>query len=897
MARLRRFLARLFAVLRSGRAEADLARELDAHLQLLEDDYAAGGLDRGAARQAARRAFGGQIEQVKERQRDERSIRWLDESWLDLKLGARMLVKYPGLTGVAVIALAVAIGGGATYLEFTTDLMRPALPVPEAERLVGVTQWDTAAGRPDHRVAPRLAVWRERARSLDRIGGVQAFARTLVTPGGRASTVNGAVVSAVAFELMAVAPLHGRPLLESDERTGAAPVAVLGERLWRDRFDAEPAIIGRAVQLGAERFTVVGVMPARFGFPTNHELWVPLDLAALTVPPRTLDAVRVFGRLAPGATAATATAELTALTVPAIGTTRPDAPVADVDVRPYVASLWVGTQDGQVQMRILDAANLVFVALLAVCGVNVATLVFGRIVMREGELTVRTALGASRRRIVAQFFAEGIVLAGLAAAVGLTASFLLLRWARTQWLAGAGAEAQPPFWWNDRLSPETIVYATGLTLTAAVLVGIVPALKATGGAMQTRLKHAASGGSSLRFGGAWTVVIVAQLALTVILLSAVASLAWNVMANEYRGGEVRFAREHVVSFRLELPEASRQARLASTVSALERELATHPAMRAVTYATAFPGQPHSEFFLEFRDIAPIMPLAGPLWVGSTMVSPNYFDQFQAPLVAGRSFTPSDAEQSRPVAIVDETFVRTVLGGRHAIGLWLRQPQNSERPAAGRWLEIVGVVRDVSTRPLKTSEDAVIYQPAAPAAMTPLRVALHTAHGADALVTRVPDLVAAIDPVLRVHETMTLDRVNDEDRIAAAFFLRALVAVSIVALVLASAGVYALLAFTVARRQREIGIRAAIGASRAQILRHLFARAAGQVAAGIFAGAVPSMLIIANGAPEVARGSGAAMAAATLTAVTVFMAVVAGGACVVPARRALAVQPTDALRAE
>lgn len=890
---MRRFLLRLIALFRAGRAEAELTREIDAHLRLLEDRFVQNGLSADEARLAARRAFGG-VEQTKERQRDERSFRWMDESWLDLKLGARMLVKFPGITLIAVIALAVAIGAGAAYLEFVTEAIRPSLPVPGGDRIVGIQQWDIVGGRPEPRVVRAFRTWRDGVTSIELLGASRLLERNLIGNDSRVELVHGVEISASAFRLIPVRPLLGRPLVEEDERAGAPDVVVIGQALWRDRFGSDPAIVGKTVRLGNDTHSVVGVMPENFGFPINQSLWTPLRVHTLDFGNGEGPALRMFGRLKPGITTEAAESELLSIlsaTRADDGTERPLRP----QVRPYVESLWQSIDNGRLQMRVLYSVNLFFVGLLLLCGANVATLVFGRTITREAEITVRTALGASRRRIIAQLFAEGLVLTSLATVVGLATASFALRWGRANWLAGADGGAAAPFWWDDRLSPETVLYAAVLAVLAAVIVGVVPAAKATGPQMQSRLKAAAAG-SGLRFGGVWTAVIVGQVAITVVFMLSVVSIGWDFYANEYRGGEVAFARERYLSARLAGPDPERTARSEAAFVELQRRLSGEPGVRAVTSGTAFPGMQHSELFVEFRDAPAKLPKTGPLLVQSVAVAANFFDVFNAPIAAGRAFTSADLALNRPVAIVDQTFVQQVLDGRNPIGQWVRQPQRSENPEAGRWYEIVGVIGDLSIAPGKTSEDAIIYFPFAEASAN-MHIAVQLEGDGRAFAPRLRTLAFEVEPTLRLHEVLSLDQVNQSDRLAAEFFMRAFALVSVLALLLSTAGVFSMMAFAVARRTREIGIRVAIGADRWQILTGVFLRAFRQVAVGVAIGSVPGGLLVMAGAPEVAKGSTAGWVILAVTTVAAVMMTVTLLACAVPARRAFGVHPADALRAD
>jgi hypothetical protein len=230
MGGMRRFFARLAALVGSSRAETELAREMDAHLRLLEDQFIARGMSAADARYAARRAFGG-VEQAKEHQRDARTFRWLAGWPMDLKLGTRMLRKTPGLTLIGVFALAVAIGGGAGYMEFLNDMVHPTLPLPQGDRIVSVLNWDAAKGDPEHRSLYEFSIWRDHVRTIEDLGAYVPLERNLITETGGGEPVNGVEISASAFRIAATPPLLGRPLLDADEQPGAPPVVVISQEV------------------------------------------------------------------------------------------------------------------------------------------------------------------------------------------------------------------------------------------------------------------------------------------------------------------------------------------------------------------------------------------------------------------------------------------------------------------------------------------------------------------------------------------------------------------------------------------------------------------------------------------------------------------------------------------
>ena len=917
MGSLRRFLRRFVALFSASRAEADLAREMNAHLQLLEDQHVARGMSATEARYAARRSFGG-VEQAKEHQRDARTFRWLVGWPMDLKLGVRMLLKSPGLTIIGVFALAVAIGGGAAYMEFLNDMVHPTLPLPQGDRIVSILNWDTAKGDPEPRSLYEFSIWRDQVRSIEDLGAFLALERNLITETGGGEPVNGVEISAAAFRIAPTPPLLGRPLLDADEQPGAPPVVVISQDLWQSRLGGDLQVIGRTVRLGRAPHTIVGVMPTGFAFPVRQQVWVPLKVQTALLRRADGPRMRTFGRLASGVKLEAAQAELDTISARVNADTPGTNQQLFPRVMPYIQAGWA-SKEARLQIAILYSANVFFLFLLALCGANVATLVFARTATRQGEITVRTALGASRGRIVAQLFAEALVLSGIALVVGLLGTRYGVAWVKTAFLEAQGLTSMP-FWWSDSLAPSTILYAALLAILAAVIAGVVPAMKATGPEMQGRLKEAAAGGS-MRFGGVWTVVIVGQVAVTVLFLASLLALVSNLVSESRATQAFTFSAKEILTLSLvtdrdaapgaeaQAVETAHRARLRAIYDELDGRLSADPGISSVTYAETYPGRGF-EFIL---DIDPSTgsgqaPSTGsgqgvvqrpgddddPLWVRSAGVSANYFEALGVPILAGRGFTRADLGQ--PVAVVDETFVRRVLGGRDPIGVRVRR-SHRESPQAGPWFQIIGVVRDLSlAKPNKTSEDAVLYRPVTPEGALMLRVLVRANGDAVQAAPIVRRAAADTDPTLRLYDLMALERIEDSDIATGRFFVTITSLVAIVALVLATAGIYAVMSFTLARRTREIGIRAALGAAPRRIVTALFSRTFVQVGIGVLIGSLPGGVLLSFGLAEtVGAGLGTTLAGTAISALFVFL--VAMLTCIVPARRALRIQPTEALRVD
>ncbi len=472
---MRRTILRLLSSFRSSRAERELAREIRSHLQLLEDQYIARGMDAEEARYAALRAFGG-VEQVKEHQREARMFRWLAGWPMDLKLGGRMLVKYPGLTIVGGLAMAFAIWVGIVIFQVVGLFVHPTLPLPQGARLVEIRSMDVAENVQEEKILHDFLEWRQSLRSLTEIGAWRDSSRNLIVAAGDARPVNVAEMSVSGFRVADGEPLMGRVLVEADEQPAAPAVAVIGYDVWRTRFGSDPHVLGRAVKLGNEDATVVGVMREGFEFPVSHDVWLPLKTAVLDQKPRSGPAITVFALLAPGETMQTAQAELTTAGRRAATELPATHQHLEPRVRPYAMMAAPGEPGDQPIMY--SIYFFMVVLLILICG-NVGLLLFARAASREADLVVRTALGASRGRIVAQMFAEALVLGSVAAIVGVTAADVALRtWGMVFLETNLG---RLPFWFDLSLSPRAFAVAIVLTVAGAAIAGIMPAMKITRG--------------------------------------------------------------------------------------------------------------------------------------------------------------------------------------------------------------------------------------------------------------------------------------------------------------------------------------------------------------------------------------------------------------------------------
>jgi putative ABC transport system permease protein len=825
---------------------------------------------------------------------------WASGLSLDMKLGGRMLAKYPGITLVGGIAMAFAIWFGAVTFEMFGQFVNPKLPLPGGDRIVQVFNWDAKATAVEKRSAHDFFVWRDGLRTVTDLGAYRDAARNLTVPDVETREVTIAEMTASGFAVSSAKPLMGRTLNASDERAGAPPVAVIGYRLWKERLGSDPAILGKSVKLGDAFVTVVGVMNEGYAWPIQHEVWVPLRLDQLDRTPRAGLPISVFGRLADGASYEEAQAELD-LIGRRMAT---EFKSTHENLRPRVIS-YVDDDDPSGDELLMTAGiNVIVLALLTlICG-NVALLLFARAATRETELAVRSALGASRGRLVMQLFAEAFVLGLFAAALGLGAAALTLRVYGMHYLEVNYTTL--PFWIDTDLSTLTVAYALGLTVIGAVISGVLPALKVTRG-ISAKLRQGTAG-SGLRFSGVWTFVIVAQVAATVVL-PAIVILVNNEMSR-VETFDIGFpAKEYLsVKVQLERPagdtsEAGRDAFRAHTATVretLRQRIAAEPDVRAVTFVSALPGSSHGGARIQFADSSQLAP--GKRVVGYAEVDLNYFSAMGAPILSGRDFNSGDLAPGVRSVIVDVRFVAQETGGRSPLGHQIRIGRSDST-----WWQIVGVVKELGmSSPIERNVDGGVYIPVPPGFRASTFMMVHASGDPLALTGRLRTIAEAVDPNLRLNEITRMDMASDP----LVWFLNVWKQITTVltgiAVLLSLAGIYAVLSFIVSKRTREIGVRVAVGASPRRIIGTIFRRPLTQVSIGIVVGAFLvglGSVVVRNHVPDsemglhTLKGGLSIVQLATLMGYSTLMLGVCLLACVVPTRRALGIQPTEALRAE
>jgi predicted permease len=891
-------LARIRGFLRPGALDTDFDEEMAAHLAIAEEDLVHRGLTGDEARRMARVELGG-LAQLREASRAAHGLPWVSACALDFKLGVRLLVKYPGLTLVSTLALAVGIAIVAGFHAGTEFMVRPQLPDAPDDRIVALWNHDVARSDRGNQTLGDMLAWRQRLTSVEHIGAFVLEARAVAAKDGHTRLVHAARISASAFELLRVAPLLGRRLVETDEGLGGgADVALLGFDLWQSALQSDPAIVGKTIRVGGTEHTVIGVMPRGFAFPRREELWTPLRIPKVGLQPGNGPVVDMsFGRLAPEATLQKAEAELQVVGLRLSTDYRETHSGLRPRIAPYASSFLEANEPGL--PLLMSTARVLIGIVVLVVAVNVGTLVYARNTARVGEVALRMALGATRRRIAVQMFIEALVLASLAGAVGTAIMMWPLHLLRDAFATSIAQGDALPYWLVVRVGPRTILLVIGLVILCAVVTGLLPAMKLTDRHVHAQLQRVQAGILGLRFGRASTIVVVSQVAISVALLTVAGAQFrtfvddWMSLDDEAAGrtgyltAQIRWDSARAAD--AAAPESARQARV---WRALDRQLSQEPGVRGVTF----------DAFLGMRPFEGLSSAASaPGWTNVVAIAPNYFAVHNTAIIAGRVFDETDANApGRRVAIVNEAFVRTVLETTTVpVGQRVRAFDARNGRSSGEALEIVGIVRDslrfeISQRGPGWVAQPTIYVPLTATAPS-LRMILNMRDDPEAFVARLQGVAAAIDPTLVVHRPMRMEMIGSIDQIFLRLYGFGVAFLVLVVVLLSTAGVYSMMSFLVAQRTREVGIRIALGAKPARVVRDVFSRALQQVGVGTALG-LGVGLAAANGPFALSEGvfqHGPGL----MIGIAGSIAAIGVIACGIPLKRALRVQPMETLRAE
>jgi putative ABC transport system permease protein len=801
----------------------------------------------------------------------------------DLRYGARMLLRKPGFTVVAVLALALGIGANTAIFSVVNAVLLRPLPYSNPERLVVLWSKNEQKGISTNKVSlPDAQDWKNQSEVFDDVALLSAWNFNL-TGTEETERIQGAMVTPNLFRVLGREPALGRAFSEGTQSTETSKTVIISHGLWQRRFGSDPRIIGQALVLNGESYTVLGVMPRDFEFVVEHtEIWSPLDESAETRNSRWLLAI---GRLKQGITAQRAQGDLTevarrleqAYPVENKGWGINLVPLHKQMVGDISTALWV----------LMGAVGFV---LLIACA-NVANLLLARSASRQKEMAIRTALGASRTRIVRQLLTESLLLSLLSGSLGV----LLALWARD--LLTALGPGDIPRLDEVGIDLNVLAFALGISLLTGILFSLAPALRSSKLNFYTTLRDGWAGSeSNAKVRRFQRILIATELALSLILLIGAGLLlrSFQAIANADPG----FTTENILTMQMVLAGqryGSIDQQEAFLTQAFEK-IEALPGVQSAGAITTLPvggqsGAVHYPFAVEDQP-ASASQGAEAYYRG---ISPQYFQTMGVSLHKGRYFTAQDNANAPPVAIINQTLARRLVGQEaDPTAKRIRWTNEKGEP---RWLKVVGVVGDVRQYGVDAQEQAAVYIPYAQKYtwMRWVSLVVRTKADASALAGSVKQQLAAIDRNLPVHNVQTVEAMLSKSFAPRRFNAFLLGLFALIALLLAVIGIYGVVSYSVAGRTREIGIRMALGAQRRDVLRLIIT----QELRPIFLGTVLGL----GGALIITRVMAGLLYGVSATDPVTFMSVsglligVAILACLIPARRATRVDPMVALRDE
>ena len=803
-----------------------------------------------------------------------------------LRHGARMLVRQPGLSVTAVVALALGIGLTTTMFSIVYGAVIRGLPYDDSDRLVALFRNRPAQGVEFMGVSIHdFEDWRAQQTSFEDIAAY--YAETVNVGGTEGEPVRylGAYASARMFEILRVQPVLGRGFRPEEDHPSTPPVMLLSYRAWQDRFQGDPGIVGKTVRANAELTTIVGVMPETFGFPQQMDAWLPLRIDALAFargggPAVEGTQLQAVARLKAGVSVETAQAEMAALAARLAAAHPASNEGIGVTVLPLMDT-FIGPQPRAMLYTMLGA---VFGVLLIACA-NVANLLLARAAARSKEVAIRTALGASRIRTILQLLAETFVLALAGAAVGLVVAKVGI-----DFFNAGLATQEAPTWLVATMDPAVIAFVVGLTGLTTLMAGTLPALRASKTDVAAVMNDEARGSSSGRMGRLTKGLVITQLAVSCGLLVA-AGLMVRTVVNISRF-DYGFATDNIFTARLGLfekdyPTTDAQSRF---YEGLLGALEGRPGIRSVAFTSDLPARGGQQHPVTIDGVAYPTGQDHPL-ARRIVITPGYFDIVGVTPVRGRTFARTDSAGAQPVAIVNERFAALLFKDRDPLGARIKLGADD-----APWRTIVGVVPDLylggAIGALNPRHEGV-YIPLAQNVINFMSLVVRTDQAAMSHTATIQAEVHRLDPALPLYWVRSLADQYALDTWFYRAFGTLFVAFGLAALAMATIGLYGVMSFSAGARTREIGVRMALGAERGNVLRMILGQGLGQIAAGLALGLILAALL--------SRGLGILLFGvrpwdpAVFAAVVVALAAAGTVASFIPARRATRIEPVDALR--
>ena len=885
IAAVKRFAARVRAFFTGASLDQDFNQELQAHLELATEDHIRNGMAPAEARRQAALRLGGPSA-LQARHRDVRGFRPLDDLAQDLRFAARLIAKEPWVSAAAVAAIALGIGANTVgFTIINAAFIRP-FAFERAEELHAIS-WRPTRGRRLPSSAIDLEDWRSQARSFRELGASSLTAINISDDHAAPEQTQGTMITANLFDVLRQPPLLGRTFAAGEDRRGAEPVVIIGYDIWKNRFDRDPDVVGRILRINGQPATIVGVMPEDMKFPDNSELWVPYIPTDAQLR-REVRMLSVFGRLVDGVTKEQAAAEIDGIARRILA------------AQPELTKSAIGGQVETLKERFLNGAAprmfvvimgaVVFVLLIA-CA-NVATLLLSRVMYRSREVAVRYALGATRWRIVRQLLIESVALSSIGALLGLA-----LAWAGVGAFDTAIRATGVPYWLRFTIDYRVVLYVAGICVATGVLFGLTPALQVSRENTHETLKDGARGATGNRRSGRMSsALVVAELALTMVLLCGAGLMLRSFIA--LYATPPGFDLNGLTRMRMQLPPSNyptAEARFRFYEQLLPKVSAI-PGVRRAALTTAVPPLDHEEWFFEIEGKSYAADERRP-FVSTVLVSPGYFDVLGVALARGRALSDADGAPGAEHVVISQVMADKFFRNEDPIGRRLRfMPRDDEAALVPSWVTIVGVAAPFRQgQDDEAFESSVVFLPLRAVPSRTASLIVRSTLPPIAVMTAVRAVVQSLDADQPVFAIETVAQVFAFERAIFRILSTLFTVLAVIGLVLSAVGVYGVMAYAVAQRTQEIGIRMAVGAGRWNVAWLFLKRGLAQlaIAAAIGLPAALALSIVAQFRLVDVEPTDPL----TFGSVMIVLGAVAVAACLIPVSKAARVDPTTALRTE
>jgi len=810
----------------------------------------------------------------------------------DIRYAARKLIRTPGFTAIAIVTLALAIGATTAVFSIVNGVLLKPLPFRNADQIVvvGSTNRD---GKLQSMSAPDFIDYRDRTHSFVGMAPMQAGNSANLSVSGAAPVrLNSAAVGARFFELLGIPMRLGRGFIANEDQAGAERVAVISEKLWRNTFSADPAVLGQVISINGQDYKVIGVAPSTLTYPRQPDLWTPFQFEPWMTDPENRGAhfLSAIARTKAGVSFDAAKRDMRAIGEQL----RAQYPRSNTNFGGSIEEIET-TLVGDVRTVLFTLLGATGFVLLIACA-NVANLLLVRAASRETEIAVRTALGAGRARIVRQLITESVMLSAIGAVLGAA----LASWA-VDAIVAFGPRGLPRL--NDiAVDSRVLVFCGALAILTGVIFGLVPAIHAARTELGQMLKETMRGTSSKR--GAQrtrSVLVITEMALAVVLLVG-AGLLIRSFANLLRVNP-GFRPEHVVSFNVSLPSVKypNDRDIRGFTNSVRDRLSALPGTQSVAVAFSRPMEPHAMRTSFDVDGQPPTPEEKRMLTEVHPVSWNFFANMGIPVIRGRAFSPQEENFGAPqVVVVSESFAKKyfpnqdAIGKRITLGIDHDTLANTKSPVTARG-EIIGIVGDVKQRGLASEVFPTTYLGWGTFPISDMSLLVRSNADVATLAAAIRETVQAIDPTMPVYELRTMEDVVSESVAQPRFYTTLLSAFGGLALLLAALGIYGVISYSVAQRTRELGIRIALGATHDRVLRLVLGQGIGLSVLGVVIGIAGALWLVHLLATLLYGVQATDML--TFASVAAVLVGVASLASYLPARRAARVDPVIAMRAD